>query len=799
MGEEDELLVINVDGRQPRKSRRGLFDNVWTLVVVTVVLLSLGGGLGIGFLGRAFSKLCSDKCAAARQYEGCFDALPFIGVVLVVFVSPLGVLGFGSLVVQFANRVAIYGRTAMISAVGGLTAVAVSIMIASWVLLLKPKTTFVGRPDGSNENDPLLVLIGGFIMIAFTALSISCGTVLFEMLTFKNKPISYSNASLTPRGIAQNWKQYVTALCLFAICAFCNATFSSVWNYSAKSYFPATSEYAVVQVAVHNVTNSTEMLVFKLYEDTIVYYSFMGVIATIGFCVHLVPSIRRLLHSRIVVPRSLKKWFLGGISLGESIFVFSILVLYIYWIWFWRWGYDRIYNETGPAPGMPAYCCGGNSSNATCTIPADEYRELQTWARVMGHITSLTMSLLILPVARNSLWDYVFGVPFERALQYHRVLGVLAYTLLTVHMLLWYIKWGIEKTLANNLFTLDYLQITPDNIHFDNFTIILNELTWLLVTVMVFIALFKRRNNYKLFYYTHQFAIIFYIVALFHAWTFWYYAVGGLMLWLIDRCIRIVRRSQLTVVRDEARFFNAGVTMISVEKQGFSFYPGQYAWVCVPSISEFDWHPFTISAPPSSGQITFHIKNMGPDTFTNKLFNLDPNVMHEVRVDGPYGRPLYFDECENLLLIAGGIGITPMYSIISEIFLRASANQDVGNIKKVKLVWVARNREVFYIFHEMLTYAQNRTNVEFNCELYVTDESGREESFSTGSISEGEVQEIVGRFVQQGRPDLQAVSKEFPFGQSTMMMTCGPEGLISASSDVAAEFDFLFHHEVFNF
>jgi hypothetical protein len=32
-------------------------------------------------------------------------------------------------------------------------------------------------------------------------------------------------------------------------------------------------------------------------------------------------------------------------------------------------------------------------------------------------MTTLTMSFLILPVARNSVWEYVFGVPFDRAIK----------------------------------------------------------------------------------------------------------------------------------------------------------------------------------------------------------------------------------------------------------------------------------------------------------------------------------------------------------------------------------------------
>ena len=48
---------------------------------------------------------------------------------------------------------------------------------------------------------------------------------------------------------------------------------------------------------------------------------------------------------------------------------------------------------------------------------ADANALLQIWARVMGHMTTLFMSFLILPVARNSVWEYVYGIPFERAIK----------------------------------------------------------------------------------------------------------------------------------------------------------------------------------------------------------------------------------------------------------------------------------------------------------------------------------------------------------------------------------------------
>ena len=50
-------------------------------------------------------------------------------------------------------------------------------------------------------------------------------------------------------------------------------------------------------------------------------------------------------------------------------------------------------------------------------------------------------------------------------LQYHRVAGVLAWVFVTLHMLVWFVKWLIEGTLGNNMVATDRLIIAaPRNV-----------------------------------------------------------------------------------------------------------------------------------------------------------------------------------------------------------------------------------------------------------------------------------------------------------------------------------------------
>ncbi len=100
------------------------------------------------------------------------------------------------------------------------------------------------------------------------------------------------------------------------------------------------------------------------------------------------------------------------------------------------------------------------------------------------------------------------------------------------------------------------------------------------------------------------------------------------------------------------------------DQEIFAYQPGQFAFITVLGGDvPREEHPFTISSSPAEGDaITFTIKELGD--FTASVGQLKPGV--PVRVDAPYGVFSYQQHPEEraLGLIAGGIGITPMLSML---------------------------------------------------------------------------------------------------------------------------------------
>ena len=96
---------------------------------------------------------------------------------------------------------------------------------------------------------------------------------------------------------------------------------------------------------------------------------------------------------------------------------------------------------------------------------------------------------------------------------------------------------------------------------------------------------------------------------------------------------------------------------------GFTFQPGQFAWLTVWGTPfRITAHPFSFSssAEVSDGCVEMSIRNLGD--FTRDI-SIVP-VGQRVYLDGPYGAFTIGNPADMHVLIAGGVGITPMISMI---------------------------------------------------------------------------------------------------------------------------------------
>ncbi len=97
---------------------------------------------------------------------------------------------------------------------------------------------------------------------------------------------------------------------------------------------------------------------------------------------------------------------------------------------------------------------------------------------------------------------------------------------------------------------------------------------------------------------------------------------------------------------------------------GFSYLAGQYVVLTLSDSSNQMKKPFTLSSSPTEDFLEITKKLTG-HPFSNALAELRPGS--QVSINGPYGEFTFqteCNECNNIGMLSGGIGITPLRSMI---------------------------------------------------------------------------------------------------------------------------------------
>ena len=190
----------------------------------------------------------------------------------------------------------------------------------------------------------------------------------------------------------------------------------------------------------------------------------------------------------------------------------------------------------------------------------------------------------------------------------------------------------------------------------------------------------KLKISYETWHITHiLLAIIAVAAGLAHmvGWAFYLVSPWKRTLWIcmtifwigllfyvrIIKPLFLLRRPyRIAEVRKE-RGDTATLVMQPEGHPGFRFTPGQFGWLTVwGSPFKITGHPFSFSssAALTDGRVEMTIRNLGD--FTSTIHTLPAGK--RVYLDGPYGAFTVGNPADMHVLIAGGIGITPMMSII---------------------------------------------------------------------------------------------------------------------------------------
>ena len=330
--------------------------------------------------------------------------------------------------------------------------------------------------------------------------------------------------------------------------------------------------------------------------------------------------------------------------------------------------------------------------------------ELMQAGRALGRCIDLNGALLLVPVMRRLLtWvrSTFLGraLPVDQAITFHRIVGHTLVALGVAHgaaliasYVMGHANPSVERLILFNTRGLTGVLL-----------IVVIAIMWVFALSIV-----RRSSRFELFYFTHLLYIVWFGLAIAHAPSFLFWAGAPLLGFMVERVVRLGRRAKRSSVI-EAQALRSGVTRLELEPpRGFTWRPGDYAFLRIPAIAKHEWHPFTISSAEESGALTFHIRSLG--NWTSALRRrveraeaaggaTEPLVAY---IDGPYGTPsAHIFDSKFAVFIGAGIGVTPFASVLASFVLRAASDHP-PKLTKAHFFWLNKDQYSFEWFAELL-------------------------------------------------------------------------------------------------
>jgi predicted ferric reductase len=295
----------------------------------------------------------------------------------------------------------------------------------------------------------------------------------------------------------------------------------------------------------------------------------------------------------------------------------------------------------------------------------------------IGRVTGLLGTYLVLWqllfMARVPWLEKVFGL--ERMAVLHKWNGYLAIGLLVGHGVLQTLGYqlGDGKDVAAQL--ADFI------VSYQGLLAAIIALGLFLAVVVMSVTVARRSLAYETWYFIHLYAYLAVALAFSHQLAtgvdfagnpafVWYWCglyavvagslVGYRVVGPLDGYWR--HRFHVQAVEKEARgVFSVYITGRDLDR--FEAEAGQFAiWRFMDRKRWWQAHPFSISAVPDGRRLRITVKSIGD--FTSNIHTLKPGT--PILVDGPFGKFIERPTNPKVLLIAGGIGITPIRPLAEE-------------------------------------------------------------------------------------------------------------------------------------
>jgi len=319
-------------------------------------------------------------------------------------------------------------------------------------------------------------------------------------------------------------------------------------------------------------------------------------------------------------------------------------------------------------------------------------------------LSPMIVLLSILPL-RNSPILYITGISYNRLFVFHRWLGYIVFIVSVIHTIFYAVNLSRPILQNDPLIFLDFFIPFPARTF--------GTLSMLTLTLLVITSIGSiRRRHYNLFRYSHTLVYPFYAFVGAHQGHFIPYAIALGIILLIDY-IMFVSLSLCTRWKCYTETPNDTFVKLIIPrgKRLHRYEVGQHMYINIPGISSTEWHPFTIVSAPHEPNLEFGIRALG-DWSTKLVQYSRTHPICDVRLYGPYGRAPYdLTRYHDIVLVSAGIGVTPMISILRDIY---QLKREDCHIRTVTFIWLIKDLDTYDLYANTLNHAINLSNSYWN-------------------------------------------------------------------------------------
>jgi ferredoxin-NADP reductase/DMSO/TMAO reductase YedYZ heme-binding membrane subunit len=304
------------------------------------------------------------------------------------------------------------------------------------------------------------------------------------------------------------------------------------------------------------------------------------------------------------------------------------------------------------------------------------------------------------------------GIGADRLARWHAMGGRYVITVVTGHVV--FVVWGYAAAAQVNVVSESVTMLTS---YAD---ILMATVAWLLLLGVATLSLraARRRIAYETWYHAHLYTYLAIALAFSHqfaqgpafesnlaarvAWSALYAVVGALVLWYrVITPLRSAARHRFTVqsVQPEA----PGIVSVLISGREFDHLraePGQfYRWRFLTRELWWQSHPYSLSAMPRPDLMRITVRASG------SLASLRPGT--PIIAEGPYGAFIPLLTSRRILLVAGGVGITPIRAMFAAqprrmsgritLIYRASHPRDVVFSQELNAIANERQAALHYL------------------------------------------------------------------------------------------------------